>query len=218
MSLKIRFVTDYVCPYCLVAKIPLMEAVKGKDIVVEWLPYELVREPAPRIDTYHDETRKKKWAIGLAPIAKAQGIDMKLPPKVIPRPYTRLAFEGLHFARENGCGEAYNDRMYTAYFVDELDIGDLEVLCGLAAEVGLDEKEFRRALEEGVYTQKQKEAVDYAENELKIQSVPTIFIGETRIEGGVYTKEEFEKIIEEAMKADETQVLKGMSCGIHGCN
>ena len=59
--LKIRFVSDYVCPYCLVAKIPLLEAIKGRNVEVEWVPYELTEEPAQRIDTYHDPVRKEKW-------------------------------------------------------------------------------------------------------------------------------------------------------------
>lgn len=198
MSLKIRFVTDYVCPYCLAAKIPLLEAVKGKDVVIEWLPYELTQEPAPRVDTYNDSIRRNKWAESLVPVVEALGIDMKLPPKVIPRPYTRLAFEGFHYAKEHGCGDAYNDRMYTAYFIEEQDIGDLDVLCKLASEVLLDPADFRSALENGTYTQLQKETVSYAQDKLNIQSVPTIFIGEKQLEGGIYTKEEFERIIEEA--------------------
>lgn len=232
MALKIKFVSDYVCPYCLAAKAPFLEAVKGKDVEVEWLPYELTEEPAERVDTYHDPVRKEKWAKSLAPIVKELGIDMKLPPKVIPRPYTRLAFEGYHFAKEQGKGDEYNDRLYRAYFTEELDIGDIDVLAGLAAEVGLNAADYRAALEEGKYTQIQKMAVRRAKEELDVHSVPTIFIGSTRINGGIYDKAEFERVIsEEIMKAAEDQesgngevrdeagnVITGMSCGIHGCD
>lgn len=218
MSLKIRFVSDYVCPYCLAAKVPLLEAIKGKDIEVEWLPYELTQEPAPRVDTYHDDVRKAKWADSLVPVIQALGIDMKLPPKVIPRPYTRLAFEGYYFASEHGCGDVYNDRIYTAYFTEEQDIGNLDVLCSIADEIGLNKAEFQKALEAGTYKQIQKDAITYAHQELNIQSVPTIFIGETKVEGGIFTKEGFEQIIEEALKRNEEQVLKGVSCDIHGCS
>ena len=224
MSLKIRFVTDYVCPYCLAAKMPLLEAIKGKDIEVEFLPYEVTQEPSPRVDTYHDEGRREKWAKTLAPAVKALGIDMKLPPKVIPRPYTRLAFEGSYYAREHGLYDAYNDRMYTAYFSDEMDIGNLDVLCELAGEIGLDAADFRAALETGTYTERQKAAVAYAKNELDVHSVPTIFIGDTRVEGGIYTKDGFEKLIQDSLykeneaQKDEAHVIKGVSCDINGCS
>ena len=217
MALKIRFVTDYVCPYCIAAKMPLMKAIGDRDITVEWLPFELTPEPEPGIDTYHDTVRKEKWEKTLKPYTDALGLNMKLPPKVIPRPYTRMAFEGYHYAKEHGQGEAYNSRVYEAYFIDELDIGDIHVLCRLAKEVGLDENDFRKALENGTYTQLHKELDNYTKNELKVRSVPTIFIGDKRVEGGVYTVEGFEKLIEEALSKDDSLVNTGFGCNENGC-
>lgn len=208
MPLKIRFVTDYVCPYCMVAKVPFLQAIQGKDVEVEWIPYELTQEPEERVDTYHDETRREKWAKTLLPVARNLGIDMKLPPKVIPRPYTRLAFEGYHFAKEHGLGERYNDRVFTAYFVEEQDIGELDVLCRLAKECGLDAAAFREALELGTYTELEKNLVSYAVNELHVECVPTIFIGDTRVEGEIYSKEKFEELIKQAIKKEETKLWK----------
>ena len=202
MSLKIQSVTDYVCPYCMVAKVQLMQAIQGKDVEVDWIPYELTQEPDERIDTYHDEVRKEKWAKTLVPMAKALGIDMKLPPKVIPRPYTRLAFEGYHFAKEHGQGEEYNTRVFHAYFCEERDIGNPEILCEIAKESGLDVDSFRKSLEDGTYTALQKNLVAYARDELHVQSVPTIFLGNTMIEITEYTKEAFEEIIHHALKED----------------
>ena len=200
MPLKIRFVTDYVCPYCMVAKVPFMQAIQGKDVEVEWIPFELTQEPDERIDTYHDQVRKEKWAKSLVPMAESLGIDMKLPPKVIPRPYTRLAFEGYHFAREHGRGEAYNSRIFSAYFTEEQDIGDLEILCGLAEEVGLDPCAFRQALMDGTYTELERNLVAYARDTLQVRSIPTIFFGDQRVEVSDYTREAFEKLVNEALK------------------
>lgn len=200
MSLKIRFVTDYVCPYCMVAKVPFMQAIQGKDVAVEWIPFELTQEPDKRIDTYHDQVRKEKWAKSLVPMAKSLGIDMKLPPKVIPRPYTRLAFEGYHFAREHGRGEEYNSRIFSAYFTEEQDIGDLEILCELAEEVGLDPLAFRQALMDGTYSELERNLVAYARDTLQVRSIPTIFFGDQRVEVSDYTREAFEKLVDHALQ------------------
>lgn len=216
MSIKIKFVTDYVCPYCLVAKVPLMEAVSGKDVEIEWVPYELTPQSEPGIDTYHDEARREKWKKTLIPVVEKLGLKMKIPPKVIPRPHTRLAFEGWHFAVDHGCGEAYNNRMYEAYFMDELNIEDMDVLCHIAREVGLDGDEFRKALENGSYAQKQAQCNAYARNVLQVKAVPTIFIEGTKVEGGIYTKEGFEEIIEKAITETEKLQISGMSCGLDG--
>ena len=128
--LDILFVTDFVCPYCLVAKVALEEALRETlqetlalrqelevletQAQVRVQPLELTPEPRERVDTCHDEARKKRYQILVEP-ARALGLDMKLPPAVCPRPYTRLAFEGLYYAQEKGLGERYADLVYRAW-------------------------------------------------------------------------------------------------------
>ena len=137
------------------------------------------------------------------------------PPNVVPRPYTRLAFEGWYFACDNGKGDAYNDRIYKAYFIDEMDIGDVDVLTGLAEEIGLDGTSFKNALETGVYTEKEKAAVVYAKTELQPKGVPTIYINGEKVTVSEYTKEEMIRILSEQVPADE---VSGFCCGEDGCN
>ena len=142
------------------------------------------------------------------------GLDMKLPPHVIPRPYTRLAFEGWFYACEKGKGEEYNDLIYRAYFMEEQDIGELEVLTGLARRVGLDADDFAAALQNGSYTAAEKEAVAYARNVLKPQGVPTIYINGEKISVREYTKEEMIAILRQEADKDADG---GFSCGGDGC-
>lgn len=193
---EIIFVTDFVCPYCIVAKAALKEALKETGIKARIItqPYELTEEPHERVDTYHDEERKSRYRVLEEP-ARQLGLDAKFPPAVCPRPYTRLAFEGFHFAQERGYGDAYSDLMYHAYFIDEKDIGDLEVLTELAGSLGLDQNEFKEALTSGTYTEKEKEAVSYSKNELKITCVPTLFINGKRTILQEYTKEELIRLL-----------------------
>ena len=73
--LDILFVTDFVCPYCLVAKVALEEALRetGLEAQVRVQPLELTPEPRERVDTCHDEARKKRYQILVEP-ARALGI------------------------------------------------------------------------------------------------------------------------------------------------
>lgn len=214
--LSILFVSDYVCPYCLVAKEALKEALKetGLCATFTYQPFELTEEPKERVDTYHDEVRKAHYQILVDP-CKELGLAMKLPPKVIPRPYTRLAFEGWYYACDHEKGEEYNDLMYQAYFIDELDIGNLNVLRSLAESLGLDGADFVSALEKGTYSAREKEAVSYAKNTLKCTSVPTIYINGKQITLHKYTTEEMISILKEEAPADTTP---GMCCGPDGCH
>lgn len=211
--MEILFISDYVCPYCLVAKQALKEALEAVGISadIRWQPYELTPEPLERVDTYHDERRRAGYRILEAPAA-ALGLDMKLPPAVIPRPYTRLAFEGWYYACDHGCGEAYNDLMYRAYFIEEQDIGKPDVLAALAQRLGLDGADFAAALERGDYRQQEQEAVRYAREVLKPKGVPTLYIDGQEVHLSDYTRQEMIGILNDAGSASS-----GFFCGPDGC-
>ena len=211
----ILFVTDYVCPYCLVAKEALKEAMieTGTEARITWQPMELTMEPEERVDTYNDPVRKGRYQVLVEPCKKL-GIDMKLPPNVVPRPYTRLAYEGWHFACDKGLGEKYNDLLYKAYFIDEKDIGDIDVLVSLAESIGLDGAEYRTALENGTYTEKQRKMSMYAREVIRPRGIPAIYIDGEKVTLSDYSVEEMIDILQKK-KQDEAKM--GMSCGIGGC-
>lgn len=201
--IQISMVSDFVCPYCLVAKESLKQALAetGLQAEITMLPYELTEEPGERVDTYSDPNRRAHYQVLVKP-CQDMGLDMKLPPYVVPRPYSRLAFEGWHFACEKGCGDDYSEAVFKAYFIDEKDIGDLEVLCELADGLGLDSEEFRRVLLSGDYAQKEKEAVAYAKNVLKVHQVPTIYMNQKQIELKEYSKDEMVRKLKECEMSD----------------
>ena len=194
--LDILFITDYVCPYCLVEKVALEQALEetGLEAKITYQPMELTMEPAERVDTYSDPKRRAGYKVLEEPCRRL-GLDMKLPPMVIPRPYTHRAFEGWHYACEKGLGDAYADKMYRAYFLDEKDIGEIDVLVELAESVGLNGAEYRTALEERRYREIQKETTMYARTEYKPTSIPTIYINGKKVELKEYTKEEMLQIL-----------------------
>ena len=214
--LEIQFVTDFVCPYCLVGKAALEEAIKktGIEAEIKIQPMELTEEPKERVDTYHDEVRKAKYGV-LASPAKALGLDMKFPPAVVPRPYTRLAWDGWFFAKKKGLGHEYSDLMYRAYFIDEKDIGDIDVLVALAESIGLDGAEYRKALEDGTFYEAQRMASDYSRYNLEVKGIPTLFINGQRVKMAEYTVEEAVKLLTELPEPVSADEAGG--CGPDGC-
>ncbi len=216
--MKVLFVSDYVCPYCLVAKEALHQALEaaGMKAEIQYHPFELTPESKPQVDTYHDETRKAHYQVLVEP-CRELGLAMKLPPCVVPRPYTRMAFEGYFYAQEQGKGEVYNDLLYRAYFIEEKDIGKLDVLCDLAEASGLDPQEFRQALEERKYKEQLQEANRYAREVLQVQYVPTIYVDGKKVEVTQYTKEEFLSILGVTPSIQETGDGLGV-CGEDGCS
>src|SRR3954454_7467673 len=116
MRLKIKAYSDYVCPFCYLAEFPLREAIRGKDIEVEWMPFELRPEPHPTLRPEGDYLQKA-WSQSVYPIARHMGVPITLP-VVSPQPYTHLAFEGYQYAKEHGRGNGYNQRLLEAFFVE----------------------------------------------------------------------------------------------------
>ena len=211
--MEILFVTDFVCPYCLVAKEALERALAetGLEAKITIQPHELTPEDRPPVDTWNDERRRAGYQRLVEPCRKLD-MPMKLPPYVIPRPYTRLAFEGWFFAEAQGKGHAYADAAYKAYFYEEQDIGKLEVLTAMAEKIGLDPVAFTAALEQGTYTQAQKEAADYSRNELKVVGVPTIYIDGKQVKFSEYSVDEMTQILRGAESN-----RPGVSCTDDSC-
>lgn len=169
MTLKIKVYSDYVCPFCFLAEQPLEEAIKGYDVEVEWMPFEL--RPFPN-ETLKPEGHylQSTWKQSVFPMAERMGIPIVLP-KVSPQPYTHVAFEGYQYAKEKGKGNEYNDRMLRAFFQEEQDIGNIDILTELAGEIGLDEKEYLEALKTRKYKEVHQEALKHAYEDANITSV-----------------------------------------------
>lgn len=212
MTLKIKVYSDYVCPFCYLAKHTFEEAINGKDVEVEWMPYELRPEPTEQLDPINDPSKLMLWEKYIYPTIDKLNINMKLP-NVSPHPYTRLAFEGYHYAKENGKAKEYNDRVFKAFFQEDKNIGDISVLKNLAKDIGLDEEKFEKALLMGTYKETQNKMLNHAYNEVNISAVPTFIIGD-KVISGFNSKEDFEAIIEGELKvkASENELL----CNLDG--
>ncbi|HEV7450518.1 MAG TPA: DsbA family oxidoreductase [Pseudonocardiaceae bacterium] len=172
--------SDFVCPFCYLAEQPLADAVEGRDVQIAWQPFELRPEPTPTLRP-EDDYLKSTWERVIYPMAERMGVPIVLP-GVSPQPYSRLAFEGFAYAGEHGMGQRYTERMFRAFFVEQRDIGRLEVLADVAAELGLDADDFRVALHSGRYVEAHQRALCRA-RELQITVVPTFLFDGQRLEG-----------------------------------
>lgn len=130
-------------------------------------------------------------------MAEHFGVKIVLP-KVSPQPYTHLAFEGYQYAKEKGKGNEYNHRMLAAFFQEEQDIGNIDVLTKLAGELGFDGQEYRQVLETRKYKEVHQKALQHAYSEANIQAVPTFIIGGTKVQG-MRSKEDLEQIIDDEL-------------------
>jgi len=145
------------------------------------MPFELRPYPTPTLRP-DGAYLQNAWRQSVYAIARRMGVDIKLL-TVSPQPHTRLAFEGLEFAKDRDQGDEYNNRVMRAFFQESQDIGDESVLAQLAGETGLPADEFRRALDSHEYAGRVEKLLRHAQGEMSITGVPLFVIGNQTLMG-----------------------------------
>jgi len=117
-------------------------------IKVRWRSFELRPEPVPTLDPDGDYL-VSAWKNHVYPLAEKMKMPMKRPPL---QPRSRLAHEAAKWADKHGCFEEYNLALFRAFFEHGKDIGNIEILKGLAADLKLDANSLHVSLKNGDYT------------------------------------------------------------------
>ncbi|GAA1203669.1 DsbA family oxidoreductase [Prauserella alba] len=198
MTVRVHIWSDYVCPFCLITDELLARATAARtDVEIEHHPHELRPHPARTLRP-EDPYLPGVWTTAVYPMARRLGVPMTLP-TVSPQPRTELAFRGFQYASDRGVGAVYHRRLLTAFFREDLDIGDRDVLVRLARDVGLEPTGFASALDDPSYARRHREAL--AESARRgITVVPTVFVGGRRLEG-VVTENVLHRALDEAVAA-----------------
>ena len=96
------------------------------------------------------------------------------PPRVTPN--TMYALEATEYAQRHGKFMEFHQAAYQSFWSDGKDLGDLEVISGIADGVGLDSADLVRDLEErklsSVVMGQYQEALKYG-----IRGIPTFLVG-----------------------------------------
>ncbi len=212
MSIKIKLYSDFVCPFCVIAKKPLFEAAAGKDVIIEWMPYELSPQNTPAHSTKSDYIRKE-WFSGVVPLAERFGVTLSMPWDIDPIPKTQLAHEGYQFAKQSDKGWAYIQAVSDAYWLNGLDISNQTVLEDVASSCGLDQVAFSKALTERTFQTTHEKLLYHALIEEDIQAVPTVIIGNQHVTG-LQSKQTYEQLISNAI----ANVSSGPHCSDDQCD
>ncbi len=141
------------------------------DVEVVWRAFELRPEPVPTLDPAGEYLRRV-WSSSVYPLAERAGIPIKLPPV---QPRSRGAHEAAQWARAAGRFDDYNAAVFRAFFERGENIGEIEVLTALAAQLTMDGAALRAALESGLYTSLVLEDERGAQR-LRISGVPAFVV------------------------------------------
>lgn len=173
---------DYVCPFCLLVEPALQKVKTMRDVNIRIRPFELRPDPVPTLKP-EDDYLPRVWKQSVYPMARRVGIDIKLP-DISPQPRTEKAFTVLQLAEEAGVAEDYSAAMFRAFFQENRDIGNDEVIVDIASSVGLPADKVSQAMHDTDRIVAHRTEQEFYRNSLDIPAVPSFRIG-NRVTSGV---------------------------------
>lgn len=191
-ELKITVFSDYICPFCYVGHHRLQRLRDSYDLKINWCFLEIHPETSADgepIDSL--DYPSEQWQLMLANlerIADEENIPLSKLSFITNSKDALLLSEA---SKQCGADIFYDlhEKLFTAYFVDDKNIGDRKVLTTIARSCGVDIKVIESAWTEKKYTQRLLENFNAA-RKFEIQSVPSFVFGNDVLTG-VVTEERF---------------------------
>ena len=111
-------------------------------------------------------------------------------------PNTLHALQVTELARDRGLHEPVHTRLMHAYWSEQTDLGDDEVLLDLVAEAGLGPEEAAAVIAEGRYADRVAASTEEA-NRHGIYAIPAFVLGGRLLVMGAQPEEVFEQAVEQ---------------------
>jgi predicted DsbA family dithiol-disulfide isomerase len=205
---KIEVVSDVVCPWCYIGKRRLEKAlaIVGGEArpEVRWLPFQLnpglPTEGMLRADyrraKFGSAERGRQLDARVAAEGRGEGIGFALE-RIERTPNTFAAHQLIDLAQERGTGGAVVDALFRAYFEEARDIGQLEVLLGIAESAGLLRGEVEARWADAAQA-KRVAQLEQSMKQLGISGVPTFLLDRKFGVSGAQSPEALAAAIREA--------------------
>ncbi len=228
--MKVEIWSDIACPFCYIGKRRFESALSKfehrNDVEVKWRSFEL-----------NADIPKRKTTTTLEFLTAHKGISSDQAKSMFKHVTQTAAKDGLklnfdigkhgntfdghrlvHFATENGCGDAMKERLFSGYFVRGESVADIDTLVNMAKDVGLDAEQARAVLESDRFSDDVK--MDEAQaRKLGIHGVPFFRIDEKHEISGIDAPEAILQVLNKAWKSTggAKSSASGVTCNADGC-
>jgi predicted DsbA family dithiol-disulfide isomerase len=204
--LKIDFVSDVSCPWCIIGLRGLEEALaRTGDLVdaqIHFRPFELNPQMAPEGENIGEHIARKYGSTPEQSAAnrqmirdRAAALGFAMNSSADSRIYNTFdAHRLLHWAEIEGKQAALKHALFTAYFTDQQDPSNPDVLVAAAEKAGLDGAAAREVLTSGRYAEEVRAAEQLWQSR-GINSVPAIIIEDKWLISGGQPPEAFEQAL-----------------------
>ncbi|MBQ9349378.1 MAG: DsbA family oxidoreductase [Oscillibacter sp.] len=225
--MNIVYWSDYACPYCYIGETHMKRAMENLHMsaVMEMKAFELdpsagKQAAEPTVDRFARKYGLSKEAAqaridGISQMGRDCGLDFRYAETRYTNTFdahrlTKLAVEmgGAALA------DCISERLYRAYFAEERELADHDVLRKIASDEGMGE--VRDFLKSDRYADEvrldEREAQRYG-----ISAVPYFVVNGRYAVPGAMPVEELERVLKKAAEEETALPVQGMSCGPDGC-
>ncbi len=204
--LRIDFVSDVACPWCVIGLRSLMKALEavGDDVEAEihFQPFELNPDMAPEGENTTEHVIKKygsnpERSAASRNAMKESGDALGFTFNYGPQSRIWNTFDAhrlLHWAGVEGRQLELKEALFKANFTDQLSTSDHEVLVGAAKAAGLDERRARQVLASGEFTDEVRREEMLWRNR-GISAVPSVIFNQRWMVQGGQPPQVFEQAI-----------------------
>lgn len=216
--MKVEIWSDIVCPFCYIGKRNFENALTkfaSKDEVeVEWHSFQLdpstKTQPGQTLPEYLAERKgiTLEHALELhnhvTQVARQAGLTYHLDKAVIANTFD--AHRLIHLAATHGLQDAAEERLFSAYFTEGKNVGDLQTLIQLGTDIGLDAEEIKRALNSNAYAQEVQQD-QYLAQQVGARGVPFFVFNNKYAVSGAQPGEVFMKALQKSWEEEHALLV-----------
>lgn len=212
--MKIEIWSDVACPFCYIGKRRLEEALSqfehNNEVEIEWKSYLL--NPDQKSNTgqslYEYLSEAKGWTMEytmqanqqVTAMAEEVGLHYNMDKAVVAN--TSEAHRLIQHAKTLGKGDAMEEALFKAYFVDGRNLADHQVLSQIAAECGIDEASATAALNNLEYAEAVQRDI-YEGVQIGVRGVPFFVFDNKYGISGAQPLEVFTRTLEQTYQASK---------------
>lgn len=215
--IRLDIFSDPVCPWCYLGKTHLDRALErhpDHPFHIEWHPFQLAphlpRQGVDRgqylLSIFGTQQRTVEAHLRLAELGRKAGLEFNFE-AIKTSPNTFDAHRLIHWAGLEGRQTPMVSALFRAYWREGRDIGDPEVLCDLAAGIGLD----RAVISRLIYSDADAEAIRAREAHARqrgISAVPTFIVADQHAISGAQPPELWDQVIAELLHQSSEDPLQ----------
>ena len=208
--MKIVYWSDYACPYCYIGEARLKKAIKDLDFPVEIEMRSFQLDPtAPKKSNGDTQTRfANKYGLSLAragiqievisKMGRDEGLDFKYATTLFTNTMDAHRLTKLAQSKNNpALTENLIENLFKAYFTDNKELADIEVLQDIGEKSGLNSLEVKNLLASNQFEEDVKKD-EYEAFQRGIHGVPFYIIGEKYTISGTQNSDLMREAILEA--------------------